>query len=303
LKRRGDIFERGLATKRRWRREDCSGYAKADSEGVSKEIEAFAGCEPEALRGEAGMHTGARQARQALGANERGRANGERHGELEARGERTRVFVATENRLMHDALSRMLAKRSEIEVVGTASGEPLNEEMLLAAPADILLLSSRGNLVEDLALIRRVRVAAPGIRILLLGVTGGEAEFLQYVRAGIRGYLLREASAEDVLGAVRAVQTGHAVCPGPLCALLFRYFESEATTFPSATARQRLGLTRREQQLIPLVAQGMTNKEIANHFCLSEQTVKNHLYRMKQKVGAGDRLGIVQVCRSQGFLL
>jgi DNA-binding CsgD family transcriptional regulator len=58
-----------------------------------------------------------------------------------------------------------------------------------------------------------------------------------------------------------------------------------------------MGLTRREQQLIPLIAEGLTNKEIANRFCLSEQTVKNHLYRMKHKVGAGDRLGIVQVCR------
>jgi len=70
----------------------------------------------------------------------------------------------------------------------------------------------------------------------------------------------------------------------------------------SAGVRQQLGLTRREQQLIPLIAEGLTNKEIANRFCLSEQTVKNHLYRMKHKIGAGDRLGIVQVCRTQGFM-
>jgi len=70
----------------------------------------------------------------------------------------------------------------------------------------------------------------------------------------------------------------------------------------SASVRQQLGLTRREQQLIPLIAEGLTNKEIANRFCLSEQTVKNHLYRMKHKIGAGDRLGIVQVCRTQGFM-
>jgi DNA-binding NarL/FixJ family response regulator len=61
-----------------------------------------------------------------------------------------------------------------------------------------------------------------------------------------------------------------------------------------------MGLTRREQQLITLMAEGLTNKEIANRFCPSEQTVKNH--RMKHKVGAGDRLGIVQVCRIQGFM-
>jgi DNA-binding NarL/FixJ family response regulator len=66
---------------------------------------------------------------------------------------------------------------------------------------------------------------------------------------------------------------------------------------------RRLGLTRREQQLIPLIAAGLTNKEIANRFCLSEQTVKNHLYRMKQKTGAEDRLDIVQACRTQGFMI
>ena len=126
---------------------------------------------------------------------------------------------------------------------------------------------------------------------------------MQCVRAGARGYLLKEASPEDVVEGVRAVQAGKAVCPGGLCALLFHYFEREATSFPSASMRQRMGLTRREQQLVPLIAEGLTNKEIANRFCLSEQTVKNHLYRMKHKVGAGDRLSIVQVCRTQGFMV
>jgi len=122
------------------------------------------------------------------------------------------------------------------------------------------------------------------------------------VRAGISGYLLRDASSEEVPEAVRAVQAGEAVCPGTLCSALFRYFESETASLPCVSARYRLGLTRREQQLIPLVAQGLTNKEIANHFSLSEQTVKNHLYRMKHKIGAADRLDIVQVYRAQGFL-
>ena len=137
----------------------------------------------------------------------------------------------------------------------------------------------------------------------MIDVTGDATNFLQCIRAGVRGYLPRDASAEDVVEAVKAIHAGKAVCPGTLCAALFRYIEREATCFPSANAHQRLGLTRREQQLIPLVAEGLTNKEIANRFYLSEQTVKNHLYRMKQKIGAGDRLGIVQVCRTQGFMV
>ena len=214
-----------------------------------------------------------------------------------------RVFVAAENRLLREALSRMLTRSGRVEVIGVELSESFRTEDLLREAVDILLLSSRGNREEDLAVIRKVRSGAPRVLILLIDVEGEETEFLQCIRAGVRGYLPKDASAEDVLQAVRAVQMGKAVCPGTLCAALFRYFEREANSFPSASVHHRLGLTRREQQLIPLIAEGLTNKEIANRFCLSEQTVKNHLYRMKHKIGADDRLGIVQVCRTQGFVV
>jgi DNA-binding NarL/FixJ family response regulator len=216
---------------------------------------------------------------------------------------RTRVYVAAENRLLREALSRMLAKRAGVEVIGADSVEPFQCKLLVEWEADILLLVSRGKLEEDLAVIRETRTEAPGVKILLIGATRENGEFLQCVRAGISGYLWKDASAEDVLAGIRAVQAGEAVCPGALCTVLFRYFEHEASPVPCAGVRQRLGLTRREQQLIPLIAKGLTNKEIANHFCLSEQTVKNHLYRMKHKIGAEDRLSIVQRYRTQGFLL
>jgi DNA-binding NarL/FixJ family response regulator len=214
-----------------------------------------------------------------------------------------RVFVAVESRLLREALSRMLIKSGEMEVLGLDLAEPPRADELLSEQVDILLLSSQGNLQADVATIRKVRSAAPSISILLIDMAGDETEFLQCIRAGVRGYLPQDASAENVVEAVKAVHAGQAVCPGALCAMLFRYFEREATSFPSASVHQQLGLTRREQQLIPLIAEGLTNKEIANRFCLSEQTVKNHLYRMKQKIGAEDRLGIVHVCRTQGFMI
>lgn len=221
-----------------------------------------------------------------------------------SRGEtRTRVYVAAENRLMREALSRMLMRRGNIDVVGLNAAGPFQVEGLLEESADILLLTARGSLAEDVSIIRRVRSLAPTVQVLVVGMAENEGEFFQYVRAGVKGYLPRDASPEDVLEAMRAMQAGEAVCPGSLCAKLFQFFEREATSLPSATVHHRLGLTRREQQIVPLIARGLTNKEIANQFCLSEQTVKNHLYRMKHKIGAGDRLGIVQLCRTQGFLV
>jgi len=212
------------------------------------------------------------------------------------------VFVAADNRLLRETLARMLTKKG-VEVTGLDSVAPLQVEYVTQTNAEVLVLTSRGTLNEDLLTIQQVRAAAPKIRILLLGMAKSEGEFLQCVRAGISGYLLHDASSAEVLEGVRAVRRGEAVCPGKLCAALFRYFESEAASMPCASAQRRLGLTRREQQLVPLIAQGLTNKEIANHFSLSEQTVKNHLYRMKHKIGAGDRLDIVQIYRVQGFLV
>jgi DNA-binding NarL/FixJ family response regulator len=214
-----------------------------------------------------------------------------------------RVFVAAENRLLREALARVLTKGAGIEVIATDSAAPFHTDALLDAQPDILLLNSRGSLEEDLSAIQEVRTAAPAVRILLIGMAKDEREFLQCVRAGISGYLLRDASASEVLQGVRSVAAREAVCPGVLCAALFRYFQADASGLPCTSSKRRMGLSRRELQLIPLIAQGLTNKEIANHFSLSEQTVKNHLYRMKHKIGAEDRLEMVQLYRTQGFLV
>lgn len=216
---------------------------------------------------------------------------------------RVKVYVAAENRLLREALARMLTKKGEAQLCGSDEDSSVSCEDLIKEKPDILLLTSRGMIAEDLHVIRCVRQRAPFVRILLLGMDRKQSEFLQCVRAGISGYLLRDASSVELLAAVHAVHAGEAVCPGTLCAALFQYFEQEAAAVPCASAKRRLGLTRREQQMIPLLAQGLTNKEIANHFSLSEQTVKNHVYRMKHKIGAEDRLDIVQVFRTQGYLV
>jgi DNA-binding NarL/FixJ family response regulator len=168
--------------------------------------------------------------------------------------------------------------------------------------SEILVMSSSGAVQDELRRIREIKAAIPGVKILLLlAATLSESELLQYLRTGISGLLSAEATAEEVVSAARAVNNGKGICSGKQCAILFRYFEKEAEAFPSAALRRDLGLTRREQQLIPFLTRGLTNKEIANHFSLSEQTVKNHLYRMKRKVGAHGRLEIADVCRQHGF--
>ena len=116
-----------------------------------------------------------------------------------------RVFVASENRLLREALGRRLSKRGSMEVTGSGGAQLFQGNELLEGRVDVLLLISSGNLEQDLEMVRSAHSAAPGVRILMIGTTREDREFLQCVRAGISGYLWREASADDVVSAIRAV--------------------------------------------------------------------------------------------------
>ena len=213
---------------------------------------------------------------------------------------KTRTFVAAENRLLRETLSRLLMRRKELDIVGQSSAIPEMAELLHETKPAILLLNSTGSHREDMRVVRAVHELEDPIRIVMMGMKADGSEFLQCVRAGVTGYLLMDASTEEVVEAIRVVREGGATCPAKLCMELFHYFQQEMGEFPSSTVREQVGLTRKEQQILRLVAQGMTNKEIAQECCLSEQTVKNHLYRMNQKAGTEDRLDMVRYCRAKG---
>ena len=213
-----------------------------------------------------------------------------------------RIYVA--NALLLERLgSAEQRERLECEILSAETIKKCKAQGLPAGNrSDILVMSCCGAIWKDLQRMREAKEAIEGLKILLLlAATQSETELLQYLRAGIGGLLPAEATAEEVISAACAIGNGQGICGGDQCAMLFRYFEKDAAVIPFAALRRDLGLTRREQQLIPFLTRGLTNKEIANHFSLSEQTVKNHLYRMKRKVGAQGRLEIVDVCRRHGF--
>jgi len=120
------------------------------------------------------------------------------------------------------------------------------------------------------------------------------------VRSGMTGYLLKGASASDVVAAVRAVFRGEAVCPPQLCSTLFRFVAQKARNVPLQNSTPKPDLTLRQQQLVTLVAKGLTNKEIASHLNLSEFTVRNHLHRILEQVDAGVRSEAVETIRAYG---
>lgn len=210
------------------------------------------------------------------------------------------VFILAENRLLREALARILNKKTDIRVVGACAFAPDVVQQVTTAAPQVLLCDSATVALSELRLVPEVRALMPSLKVVMVGMEAESATFLRAVRDGIVGYVLKEASAMEVAACVRAVADGEAVCPPSLCMALFEQLANPLTQVPSFVFRRDLGLTRREQQLVQMISRGLTNKEIASQLNLSEQTVKNHVHRMLRKLGASDRLGAVELCRRTG---
>jgi DNA-binding NarL/FixJ family response regulator len=211
------------------------------------------------------------------------------------------VFLLAENRLLREALLRILSKKDDIRVVGAGSYGPDVFEQIVSTRANIVVLDTVSPVLAEHGLVCELRRLNPAIRVVMVGMEAEDTVFLRVVQAGAVGYVLKEASAMEVARTIRAVAAGEAVCPAALSCVLFQWVERHKPAIPSLHLKTSLGLSRREQQLVGLIQQGLTNKEMASRLNLSEQTVKNHVHRMLRKVGAPDRLAIVEVCRNEGL--
>jgi DNA-binding NarL/FixJ family response regulator len=210
------------------------------------------------------------------------------------------VFLLAENRLLREALLRILSKKDDIRVVGAGSYSSSVFEQIILTQANIVVLDSVAPVLSGGAVGELLQLN-PAIRVVMVGMESDEVVFLRVVQAGAVGYVLKDASALEVARTIRAVAAGEAVCPASLSGALFQWVVRHKPAVHTLLLKTSLGLSRREQQLVGLIQKGLTNKEMASRLNLSEQTVKNHVHRMLRKVGAPDRLSMAEVCRDVGL--
>lgn len=213
-------------------------------------------------------------------------------------GTRKIVLVACCNRLLRESVARIVGKKTDFQVAFLQSDGEAAKRNISESCADAIVLDSLHLLQEA----SRVQPHAGRVHnYLLVAMEDDRRSFLTAIRLGAIGYVLQDASALEVVSAIRAVAQGEGVCPPRYVKLLFENLQARTVGSPNSYVRSRIGLTRREQQLLPLIERGMTNKEIANHLNLSDQTVKNHVHRILQKVGVGDRLSIGEAVQTQSI--
>ena len=211
-----------------------------------------------------------------------------------------RIYLLIDGRLLREALSRMFRKRPDLLVVGQSGRGEATPRQVLDTQCDVLVADccQAAWLPASVALQSGGRVA---FKAVLIGMESGAEQFLAAVRSGVTGYLLPDASASDVVSAVRAVFRGEAICPPQLCSTLFQLVSQTVKEPTLQNPASKPDLTLRQQQLVTLVAKGLTNKEIASHLNLSEFTVRNHIHRILKQVDAGSRSQAVETIRAHGY--
>jgi DNA-binding NarL/FixJ family response regulator len=209
------------------------------------------------------------------------------------------AFLLAENCLLREALVRVLRKRDDIVVAGAIPFSSSALEKVSVANPDVVLFDSASIALAGPCLVSRMRHAGENRKVVMVGMEEDESTFLRAVGEGVVGYVLKDATATEIVRVIRAVAAGEAVCPPRFSLSLFRCAARDVCFASQSPQKTRFGLTRREQQLVALIRFGLSNKEMGSRLNLSEQTVKNHIHRILRKVGANDRLEVVERFQSE----
>jgi DNA-binding NarL/FixJ family response regulator len=206
-----------------------------------------------------------------------------------------RVLIADDHLFYREGLRVMLGALPEIQLVGEAATGDEAIERALALQPDVVLMDLKMPGATGIEATRRILRENPHVGVLVLTMFDDDSVFAA-MRAGARGYLLKDARLDDVVRAVDAVGRGEAIFSPTIAQRLLRYFATDrpaAVTFPE--------LTEREREILALIAHGRTNEQIAEQLVVSIKTVRNHVSTIFSKLQVADRAQAVVRAREAGL--
>jgi len=210
---------------------------------------------------------------------------------------RIRVVVVDDQTLVREGLVSLLASIPDLEVVGQAADGRAALELVAEVAPDIVLMDVRMPGMRGIAATRELRTRHPHIRVIVLTTFDNDKYVCEALRAGAAGYLLKNAAPDYLAAAIRAVYAGEAMLDPAVTGKVIRRVSVSHEERPPPER-----LTRRERQVLHLIAIGMTNAEIAARLALAEGTVKNHVSHIIAKLHAHDRTHAVRLAAEWGLL-
>jgi two-component system NarL family response regulator len=200
-----------------------------------------------------------------------------------------RVLIADDHPLFREGLAALLQRQPWIVVVGSASDGRETVDLFQSLQPDVTLVDLRMPPDDGIAVVEALRAASPAARVIVLSAFDADDDVLRAIQAGAAGYLLKVALPTELADAIATVHRGQAALPPRVAAKLANH-----------VGRPRL--TGRQEEVLQLIARGMTNQEIGNQLHIVEGTVKAHVKSILEKLGARDRTQALCIALERGLV-
>jgi DNA-binding NarL/FixJ family response regulator len=198
-----------------------------------------------------------------------------------------RILVADDHAIFRDGLRKLLEVTDEVQIIGEASNGVECTKMLQKLKPDILLLDLRMPEKDGLGVLEEVNFDTLPTRVIVLTAAEDDRDVVRAMRLGARGVVLKQSASDLLLKSIRKVYDGEIWLDNRMTAEVIDAFKKSSE---SGQRREKPLLSDREKEIVQLVAQGFRNREIGEKLFISEQTVKNHLHNIFDKLGVSDRL-------------
>jgi DNA-binding NarL/FixJ family response regulator len=212
-----------------------------------------------------------------------------------------KVLVVDDQRIVREGLALLLRTTPGVEPVGAAENGRQAVELVRELEPDIVLMDLRMPELDGVEATRAIRNAHPAVQVIVLTTYSDDDSVFAALRAGARGYLTKDAEADELARAIRRVHEGKAMLDSDVQARLLDRLDTPPSSASATVTTAPDDLTNREVEVLGLIAAGLSNTEIARRLVLSEATVKTHINRLFAKTGVRDRAQAVRYAYEHGL--
>jgi DNA-binding NarL/FixJ family response regulator len=206
---------------------------------------------------------------------------------------RTRVLLIEDNRLLREGIAAALDGHGDFEVIAKAEdGDAIRMLKESGKTPDVVLLDLGLEKSNSLQLMSALRTELPDVRVIAMDILPEHADMIEFVEAGGAGFILKSASLQDYVSTITSVAKGEKVLPAVLTASLFTQIVESALTSDKGVPESAIRLTNREKEIVSLISEGLSNKEIAARLHIATHTVKSHVHNILEKLTLSSRLQI-----------
>jgi len=203
-----------------------------------------------------------------------------------------RILLVEDNRILRDGITALISRQKEFTVTAVSDGSHDVAAMARTVKPHVVLLDLGLGSQSSLEIVEKLKKEFPGIKIIGMGLAPAQADIMESVQAGADGFILKDAKVEDVIYTIRAVAAGKTVLPTPMTGSLFFQIAEQALLRGKRNLKRAVRMTEREKEVIALIADGMSNKQIASNLNIATFTVKSHIHNILEKLELHSRLQI-----------